>query len=87
MNGIANQLHKKPIDCGYGSKVREVGNGLRFDTLLKEEISNNEQLMVSAKKVQEWNNNMDEFLNAYPNNQSYKMLKIAFIDLGLRKES
>lgn len=70
-NGVATQLHQKPNDCGYGGKTYKP-----FEKLLEE-----------VGKANEWNERITEVLRELPNNKEYLLLRKAFIECGLRKES
>lgn len=71
LNGVATQLHQKPKDCGYGGKTYKP-----FEQRLAGEI-----------KVDEWNERITEVLREIPNNTEYLLLRKAFIECELRKES
>lgn len=73
MNGIANQLHnKKPADCGYGSKKINVPF---------------EQCLEESARVYEWNERITEVLREIPDHEGYLLVRKAFIECGIRKES
>lgn len=72
MNGLANQLHKKPMNCGYGSKKITVPF---------------EQFLSGSTKVYEWNDQITEVLREIPNHEGYLLVRKAFLECGLRKES
>lgn len=84
MNGIANQLHnKKPADCGYGSKNHSVGvfgNGQEFRKAMQEALE-------KGNKKKEWNERITEVLKEIPDHEGYLLVRKAFIECGLRKES
>lgn len=71
LNGVATQLHQKPMDCGYGGKTYKP-----FAQRLAGEI-----------KVDEWNERITEVLRELPNNKEYLLLRKVFIECELRKES
>lgn len=65
MNGVATQLHKKPMDCGYGGKVRAEPTVQRLVPEFKVDIVNHliDEMLetdptletaIAVKKVQEY---------------------------------
>lgn len=72
LNGVATQLHNKPSDCGYGGKV-----------ITKIELTDYEKVQKEAY----WNDQITEVLREIPDHQGYLLLRKAFIDMGIRKES
>lgn len=72
LNGVATQLHKKPMDSGYGGKT------------YKKPF---EQCLVDAVKINKYNEEITEVLREIPNHEAYLLLRNVFIDLGIRKES
>lgn len=72
LNSVATQLHKKPMDCGYGGKTYK---------------QSFEQSLVDAEKIEKYNDEITEVLREIPNHEAYSLLRNVFIDLGIRKES
>ena len=72
MNGLANQLHKKPMNCGYGSKVRAEPTAQR---------------LVPEFKVDVVNHLVNEMLETDPTLETALAVKLVLEYFGLRKES
>lgn len=72
LNGVATQLHKKPMDCGYGGKVR---------------AEQTAQRLIPEFKVDIVNHLIDEMLETDPTLETALAVKKVLEYFGLRKES